>query len=161
MSSDIMLDKAYAWVCSQRLERSHNNSIWDLRYNWHTIKPLLQQQLRTGQYFFSPLQSYYINKGFDFLGVHFGLLPTIAKASQGKHLAKLAQRYAQGASAACIGDYVARWTSWCTSVLRCVCATNPFNQSLVPPTNVSSGVHDLLKENTHGTQPIKYCGAGG
>ncbi|MDP3705637.1 MAG: hypothetical protein Q8R24_06965 [Legionellaceae bacterium] len=26
--------------------------------------------------------------------------------------------YAQGASAACIGDYVARWTSWCAGVLK-------------------------------------------
>ena len=74
-----------------------------------------------------------IKKGLDFLGVHFGALPTIAKACQDKHLAKLAQRYAQGASADCNGDYVARWTSWCTSVLRCACATNPFNQSMNPP----------------------------
>ena len=350
LSSDNMLDQAYAWVCSQRLERSHNNSIWDLRYNWRTIKPRLQQQLRAGLYFFSPLQSYYINdewisswtaadalvlkaltltlqplfspenyphcthlkhaggiheaikqvsqhqnnyqhilksdayhyyesidhavlldalkkqvscpvllnlvsqycqrleikeghiylfkrgipmgcplsplmsalylkplddemskhgfymrfmddwaimvktkhqlrkviklthkilneiklkmhpdktflgcikKGFDFLGVHFGALPTIAKACQDKHLARLAQRYALGASAACIGDYVARWTSWCTSVLRCVCATNPFNQSAVLSTNVSSGYQGLLKENIHGTQPIKYCATAG
>ena len=52
----------------------------------------------------------YIKKGFDFLGVHFGALPTIAKACQDKRLAKLAQRQALGASAACIGDYVARLT---------------------------------------------------
>src|SRR3990167_2762520 len=73
-----------------------------------------------------------IKKGFDFLGVHFGATPTIATACQEKHRAKLAQRYAQGASAACIGDYVARWTSWCTSVLRCVSETTQFNQSMVP-----------------------------
>tara|TARA_R110000868_G_scaffold242490_2_gene498001 strand:- start:58 stop:1116 length:1059 start_codon:yes stop_codon:yes gene_type:complete len=59
-----------------------------------------------------------IKKGFDFLGVHFGAIPEIAKASLEKHRTKLAQRYAQGASTACIGDYVARWTSWCRSVLR-------------------------------------------
>jgi len=138
-----MLDQAYAWVCTQRLDRSHNNSIWDLRYNWNTIKPLLQRQLMTGQYLLNSLQSYCINddwaimvktkhqlrkviklthkilneiklkmqpgktflgcikKGFDFLGVHFGATPTIATSCQEKHRAQLAQRYAQGASAAC------------------------------------------------------------
>lgn len=58
-----------------------------------------------------------IKKGFDFLGVHFDAVPTIAKASLEKHRAKLAQRYAQGASHACLGDYVKRWTSWCKSVM--------------------------------------------
>ena len=308
-----MMDAAYAWVCKSRLESGHNNSIWDLRYNWTTIKPLLQKQLRNGHYFLSALQSYCINgewrscwsamdalvlkalsltlqplftpeqyshcthlkdgggihaalkqvshnqnhyqhilksdayhyyesidhqvlqaelekhvscpilldlvsqycdrleikdghyyhfqrgipkgcplsplvaalylkplddvlckhgfyvrfmddwiimvkskhqlrkviklthtilsalklkmhpdktyigcikKGFDFLGVHFGALPTIAKASLEKHRAKLAQRYAQGASPVCIGDYVARWTSWYGSVLRASGGTN-------------------------------------
>lgn len=61
LSSNVMLDQAYAWVCNQWLDRSHNTSIWDLRYNWSTIKPRLQQQLRTGFYFLSPLQSYFIN----------------------------------------------------------------------------------------------------
>ena len=43
----------------------------------------------------------------------------IAKVTLEKHHAKLAQRYARSASATCIGDYVARWTSWCKSVLKC------------------------------------------
>lgn len=60
-----------------------------------------------------------IKKGFDFLGVHFGEQPKISKTSLENHRAKLARRYAQGASSACIGDYVARWTSWCAGVLKC------------------------------------------
>jgi retron-type reverse transcriptase len=60
-----------------------------------------------------------IKKGFDFLGIHFGDTLKISKTSQENHHAKIAQRYAQGASAACIGAYVARWTSWCRSVLNC------------------------------------------
>jgi len=307
-----MLEEAYTWICLQRLERSHNNSIWDLRYHWDEIKPQLQHKLRTGQYLLSPMQSYYINnewiscwtaldalvlkalaltlqplftldkyvhcthlknaggihaaikqvsqnkrhyqhilksdayhyyesidhevllaelekdvscsiilnlvsqyckrveikdgyyyhfqrgipkgcplsplmaarylkslddamrkhgfyirfmddwlimvktkhqlrkviklthkvlnklklkmhpnktflgcikKGFDFLGVHFGDAPEISNTSLINHRTKLAQRYARGASAACIGDYVARWTSWCTGVLKC-CSDN-------------------------------------
>lgn len=61
-----------------------------------------------------------IKNGFDFLGVHFGAIPKIAKACLEKHRTKLAQRYAQGASTACIDDYKARWTSWCRGVVRCL-----------------------------------------
>ena len=310
--TDAMLDEAYVWVCTQRHERSHNNSIWDLIYNWAKIKPQLQHQLRTGLYLLSPMQSYFINndwisswtamdalvlkalaltlqplfsidkythcthlknaggihaaikqvsqnkghyqhilksdayhyyesidhqvllsgleqevacpiimnlvsqyckrleikdghyyhfkrgipkgcplsplmaalylkplddalsqhgfyvrfmddwaimvktkhqlrrviklthkildqlklkmhpdktflgcikKGFDFLGIHFGDLPEMSNTSLINHRTRLAQRYAQGASVACIGDYVARWTSWCTGVLKC-CSDN-------------------------------------
>lgn len=61
LSSDSMLEQAYSWICKKRHESSHNNSIWDLRYNWLHLKPLLQQQLLTGQYVLSPMQSYYID----------------------------------------------------------------------------------------------------
>ncbi len=60
-----------------------------------------------------------IKKGFDFLGVHFCGAPEIAKTCIENHRTKLAQRYAQGASTACIGHYIDRWTSWCKGVLRC------------------------------------------
>jgi hypothetical protein len=59
-----------------------------------------------------------IKKGFDFLGVHFGDTPELSKTSLENHRTKLAQRYAQGASHACIGDYIARWSSWCAGVLK-------------------------------------------
>ena len=58
--------------------------------------------------------------------------PHDSQANYDKHRAKLAQRYALSASVACIGDYVARWTLWCTSVLRCVYETTQFNQSMMP-----------------------------
>lgn len=32
VSTSQLLDAAYLWVCEQRKERSHNNSIWDLRF---------------------------------------------------------------------------------------------------------------------------------
>ncbi len=60
-----------------------------------------------------------IKKGFDFLGVHFGDTPKISNTSLENHQTKIAQRYAQGASAACIADYIARWSSWCAGVLKC------------------------------------------
>lgn len=62
-----------------------------------------------------------INKGFDFLGVHCGDISKISEVTHEKHRTKLAQRYAQGASEACIEAYIERWTSWCISVLRSCC----------------------------------------
>ena len=59
-----------------------------------------------------------LKKGFDFLGVRFGTVPRMAKTSLERHRAKVAQRYAQGASSTALGDYVARWTRWCESVLQ-------------------------------------------
>ena len=134
------MELAYKWLCKQREEHSHNNSVWDLRYNWETVKPLLQNQLLTNtkqqlrkvirlthkiltklKLKMHPDKTFLgcIKKGFDFLGVHFGDTPEISKTSQENHHAKIAQRYAQGASTACIGAYVARWTSWFGSVLNC------------------------------------------
>lgn len=72
-----------------------------------------------------------IKKGFDFLGVYCGDIPKISEVTHEKHRAKLAQRYAQGASEACIGAYIERWTSWCISVLRSCCGgTKTFYQSV-------------------------------
>lgn len=61
MASDDTLERAYSWVCQQREERSHNNSVWDLRYNWATRKSVLQHQILSGEYQLSPLRSYHID----------------------------------------------------------------------------------------------------
>ncbi|NCT57270.1 MAG: hypothetical protein GW760_06135 [Legionella sp.] len=345
ISSSLLLEQAYTWVCAQRDERSHNNSIWDLRYRWPTIKPLLQEKLRTGTYALSPVQSYYIHgewvsswnaldalvlkalaltlqplfspihyphcmhvknaggihaaikhvsrhqdsyqhilksdayhyyesidhdvllealkehvscpilinlveqycqrveikdgqyyhfkrgipmgcplsplmsalylkplddalckhgfyvrfmddwvimvktkhqlrkvirlthqildklklkmhpdktflgcikKGFDFLGVHFGVTPGLSATTLERHQTKLAQRYAQGASSACIGDYVARWTSWCTSVLKSMCKTTEDYQSMTPADDTGAKRHAHTKENIHGQQWVRH-----
>ena len=60
-----------------------------------------------------------IKKGFDFLGIHFGDVPEMSKISLENHRSRLGLRYAQGASAACIGRYIERWTSWCKGLLTC------------------------------------------
>lgn len=64
MATDEYLENAYQWLCTQRANRSHNNSVWDVRFNWVTIKPLLQQQLLSNCYTLSPLQSYIIEGDF-------------------------------------------------------------------------------------------------
>ena len=107
-----MLDQAYAWVCSQQHKLSH------------TVIKLIHKILNNTKLKMYPDKTYLgcIQKGFGFLGVHFGAMPTIAKANLEKHRIKLAQRYAQGASSGCIEDYVARWKN----VLTCVVKV-PFN----------------------------------
>ncbi len=58
MASNDILDLAYSWVCKQREERSHNNSVWDLRFNWETRLAVIQSQLLSGEYRLSPLRRY-------------------------------------------------------------------------------------------------------
>jgi RNA-directed DNA polymerase len=55
IASDRILDQAYVWLCKRRANLSHNNDVWDLRRNWHDVKPKLQQALLMGEYRFSPL----------------------------------------------------------------------------------------------------------
>ena len=58
MASNDILELAFSWVCKQREPRSHNNSVWDLRFNWETRKAVIQSQLLSGEYRLSPLRSY-------------------------------------------------------------------------------------------------------
>lgn len=237
VASAVTLEKAYASLCAQRTDAGHNNGIWDVRWNWQEILPNLQEQLLTGTYRLSPLQSYCIEgkwlsawaprgchhtqgipkgcplsplmaalyfkplddemkkrgfyvrymgdwlvmvktkhqlrhviklthqilsklklkmhpdktylgamkKGFNFLGVHFGAQPEISKTSLEKHHVKIAQRYAQGASEASIGKYVARWTSWCRSMLHSCESNYPVNQPF-------HGIIESLADTLRGKQ---------
>lgn len=107
---DGILNQAYLWLRKQREHYSHNSSIWDILFNWTAIKSCLPNLI-----FYSQLKLKMhsdktnvgcIKKSFDFLGVHFSETPSISKASLENHCFKLAQRYAQGAIATCIGDYI-------------------------------------------------------
>lgn len=62
LAANTTLDRAYTWICTQREASSHNNSIWDLRTHWTTLKPRLQHQLLSGEYHLNPLRTYIINK---------------------------------------------------------------------------------------------------
>ncbi len=90
-----------------------------------------------------------ITKGFDFLGVHFGKVPSISNVTYEKHRTKIARRYAQGASEACIGTYIERWTSWCISVLNSCCRVYSNLQSVSPCRAHSVSSPDLKKEHHH------------
>ncbi|MBQ4845130.1 reverse transcriptase/maturase family protein [Pseudoalteromonas sp. MMG005] len=54
IASDDILQQAYDWLRHARKDSHHNNSVWDVRFHWTTLKPLLQQQLLRGEYRFSP-----------------------------------------------------------------------------------------------------------
>ena len=58
MASNDILELAYSWACKQPEPRSHNNSLWDLRFNWETHKAVIQSQLLSGEYRLSPLSRY-------------------------------------------------------------------------------------------------------
>ena len=42
IASDNILEQAYQWLCDRRKDYSHNDEVWEVRYRWHEIKPLLQ-----------------------------------------------------------------------------------------------------------------------
>lgn len=90
-----------------------------------------------------------IRRGFDFLGVHFGETPEISKTSLENHRSKIAQRYAQGASKACIGDYIARWSSWCAGVLRRCYLQDEIINPMSPHLCRQLGDLGLIKEIQH------------
>ena len=58
MASNDILELAFSWVCKQREQRLHNNSVWDLRFNWETRLAVIQSQLLSGEYRLSPLRRY-------------------------------------------------------------------------------------------------------
>ena len=91
-----------------------------------------------------------IKKGFDFLGVHFGDTLKISKTSLENHRSRLAQRYAQGASAACIGRYIERWTSWCKGLKkRCneACSKLSMDLDAIPHENQIGGFTENPNED--------------
>jgi RNA-directed DNA polymerase len=95
-----------------------------------------------------------IKKGCDFLGVHFCDVPEISNTSLNNHRSQLARRYAQGASAACIGRYKARWTSWCAGVLKCCNSDLNSNNSMGQEANRNPGLMVQYVENYH--EKINY-----
>ena len=59
--TDELFDLAYAWLCDRRRNHSHNSDVWDLRFHWPTLKPVLMRQILAGTYQFSPLRKVYLD----------------------------------------------------------------------------------------------------
>ena len=60
LTSDAVLEEAYAWLCVQRLEAKNNSDVWCLRSQWALFKAKLKVSLRAGSYRFSPVRCYMI-----------------------------------------------------------------------------------------------------
>jgi len=58
IASDDVIDAAFDWLCLRRIDYSHNNDVWDLRWRWSEIKPTLQADLINGDFLFSPLSRF-------------------------------------------------------------------------------------------------------
>ena len=53
IASDSLIDSAYEWLCKRRRDYSHNDEVWNIRFKWSDVKPLLQKSLLAGEYTFS------------------------------------------------------------------------------------------------------------
>lgn len=82
LTTSKVLDLAYKWLCQTRQESHHNNSIWDLRFNWANCKPkpiTASHRVSITMHILTKLQltkhpdKAFIGRiitGFDFLGYH-------------------------------------------------------------------------------------------
>lgn len=56
VASSAVLEAAFAWLCKRRVNYPDRDDVWSVRRRWPTLKPLLQDALRYGQYRFQPLR---------------------------------------------------------------------------------------------------------
>lgn len=56
IASDTIIREAYEWLCKRRQDYHYNDDVWHLRFHWETFRPLIQEQLRSGTYRFSPVR---------------------------------------------------------------------------------------------------------
>ncbi|MGB2938668.1 MAG: reverse transcriptase/maturase family protein [Phycisphaerae bacterium] len=58
IASEEVLELAYRWLCKQRRDSHANNDVWDLRWRWPEIRPILQRRLLAGTYRFEAVRRY-------------------------------------------------------------------------------------------------------
>lgn len=56
LTSDVVIDMAFSWLCQRRGHYHHNNDVWNLRRWWQEKKPLLVGKLLAGTYRFRELR---------------------------------------------------------------------------------------------------------
>jgi retron-type reverse transcriptase len=78
IASEEVLEQAFAWLCERRKNYSHNDEVWDVRFRWADIKPVLQRKLLAGRCRFSPLRR--IHRREDSLEIWSALDSLVLKA---------------------------------------------------------------------------------
>ena len=56
IASDEVLEQAYLWLCDRRKDRSPDNDVWTLRWQWREVKPRVQEKLLSGSYRFTAVE---------------------------------------------------------------------------------------------------------
>jgi len=78
ITSEEVLEEAFAWLCKRRENYSHNDEVWEVRFRWAEIKPSLRRELHEGRYRFSPLRR--IHRTEDSLEIWSALDSLVLKA---------------------------------------------------------------------------------
>ena len=55
LAADVLLDRAFAWLCHQRRRWPDAADVWDFRRRWPEEKARLQAELRDGRFGFGLL----------------------------------------------------------------------------------------------------------
>jgi hypothetical protein len=56
IASDDNILKAYDWLCKRRKDYHYNDDVWHVRRYWDRYMPIIQEQLLSGSYRFSPVR---------------------------------------------------------------------------------------------------------
>jgi hypothetical protein len=59
-SFNLLIDDAAAWLFEKHKHYHHNSDIWHLKWNWGSLRDEILQNLKNGNYRFSPVTRKYI-----------------------------------------------------------------------------------------------------
>jgi len=65
LTSEAVLEEAYAWLCRQRTGWPDSANVWNFRRHWATEKARLQRELRNGTYQLGLLSRTTLSNGED------------------------------------------------------------------------------------------------
>ena len=79
ITSESVLDQAYAKLCGRRRNYSPNDDVWDLHWRWEDFRPRLRQWWRAGAYRIGPVR--YVRAGDETIEVWSALDALVLKAT--------------------------------------------------------------------------------
>ena len=79
ITSESVLDQAYAKLCGRRRNYSPNDDVWDLHWRWEDFRPRLRQWWRAGAYRIGPVRC--VRAGDETIEVWSALDALVLKAT--------------------------------------------------------------------------------